>query len=129
VVEPTHLKNMSQIGSSPQPGDENNKYLKQHLGVHPFFTRLVEVSTPRMTIFQTLAVQRRDICDISITHRFHGAGMFTSMKTQKSTIHVGEYTSPMDPMGLGCWKIQDCWSALRTFITVSMHHFSKNFHS
>ena len=32
VVEPTHLKNMSQIGSSPQPGDENKKYLSCH---HP----------------------------------------------------------------------------------------------
>ena len=28
MVEPTHLKNISQIGSFPQVGDENNKYLK-----------------------------------------------------------------------------------------------------
>ena len=28
-------------------------------------------------------------------------GTYTLMQTIKSTIHVGEYTSPMDPMGIG----------------------------
>ena len=28
VVEPTHLKNMRQIGSSPQVGDKNQKKLE-----------------------------------------------------------------------------------------------------
>ena len=34
-----------------------------------------------------------------LTHRIHGTGIFTYIYHQKSTIHVGKYTSPMDPMG------------------------------
>ncbi len=37
-----------------------------------------------------------------VTHRIHGTGIFTyicHILPLKTTIHVGKYTSPMDPMG------------------------------
>ena len=33
------------------------------------------------------------------TQRIHGTGICTYIYHKKSTIHVGKYTSPMDPMG------------------------------
>ena len=43
-----------------------------------------------------------------LTHRIHGTGIFAYICYKKSTIHVGKYTSPMDPMGhdLDPWLIQ-----------------------
>jgi len=37
VVEPTHLKNMGEIGSFPQVGMKINKYLSCHHLVYLFF--------------------------------------------------------------------------------------------
>lgn len=35
------------------------------------------------------------------THRIHGTLIFTYIYNKKSTIHVGQHTSPMDPTGKG----------------------------
>ena len=40
-----------------------------------------------------------------ISHRIHWTGIFTYIYHKKSTIHVGKYTSPMDPMGCGVLSI------------------------
>ena len=37
----------------------------------------------------------------------YGTCIFTYIDHKKSTIHVGKYTSPMDPMGVGFEKIHD----------------------
>ena len=37
----------------------------------------------------------------TISQRIHGTGIFYLHLPNKSTIHVGKYTNPMDPTGIG----------------------------
>ena len=50
------------------------------------------------------------------SHRIHGTGISTYIYQKKSTIHVGKYTSPMDPMYFA--KFQN------VFLLLDLHWFS-----